>query len=122
MGLGLPHLVVLVIIIVIYIILGTFMEVLAMLAVTLPIFFPMIAALGIDGIWFGVIVVAVTEIATLTPPVGLISYAVKAAVGEEIELGQVFKGIIPFFLAYLVAVALIVVFPPIALWLPNMMR
>ena len=97
------------------------MEVVAMLALTLPIFFPLVVGLGFDGIWFGILAIMMGEIGVLTPPVGTNVYAVKAVVGDEVSLEQVFQGILPYFLCYLGAVALLVAFPAIVLWLPGTM-
>ena len=115
-------LVVLILILIIYMILGTFMEVVAVFALTLPIFSPLLTKLGFDPIWIGIIVLMMGEIGVITPPLGTNVYVVKAAAGEDVSLEQIFVGILPFFLAYLVSVALIILFPSIALWLPGMMK
>jgi tripartite ATP-independent transporter DctM subunit len=122
MGLPVHRMVVLMMIIVIYLILGTFMEAVAILCLTLPIFTPLLAHLGFDGVWIGIIIIMMVEIGVLTPPVGTNVYVVKAAAGEDVTLEQIFTGVIPFFFAYIVAVAIIVAIPSIALWLPGMMK
>jgi tripartite ATP-independent transporter DctM subunit len=112
---------VLLIILFIYLILGCFMGVTAMLAVTLPIFFPISQGLGFDGVWFGIIVVLMSEIAALTPPVGLNVYVLKAVVGDLLPTGGIFRGVAPFFVMNLVMVALLIAIPKLSLWLPSMM-
>ena len=71
---------------------------------------------------FGILVIMMMEIGVLTPPLGTNIFAVKAAAGEDLKLGEIFAGAAPFSVGYLVAVILIILFPAIALWLPNMMH
>jgi tripartite ATP-independent transporter DctM subunit len=112
---------VLLIIIVLYLIMGCFMTVPAMLAVSLPLFFPLAEGLGFNGIWFGIIIVLMCEIAALTPPVGLNVYVLKAVVGDLLPTGSIFRGILPFFYLNLIIVAILIAFPQLSLWLPSMM-
>ncbi|NKB54464.1 MAG: TRAP transporter large permease subunit [Rhizobiaceae bacterium] len=119
-GLGLGTYGTLVIILVALIILGTFLEGLAMLVLTLPIIFPIILALGFDPIWFGVLMVIVLEMGLITPPVGLNVFLVKM-IAPRASLAKIFKGIAPFWVAMLVALILLVLFPQIALVLPQQM-
>jgi tripartite ATP-independent transporter DctM subunit len=113
--------VVLLIIIVLYLIMGCFMTVPAMLAVSLPLFFPLAEGLGFNGVWFGIIIVLMCEIAALTPPVGLNVYVLKAVVGDLVPTGGIFRGIVPFFFLNLIIVAILIAFPQLSLWLPSMM-
>jgi tripartite ATP-independent transporter DctM subunit len=113
--------IVLLIIIVLYLIMGCFMTVPAMLAVSLPLFFPLAEGLGFNGIWFGIIIVLMCEIAALTPPVGLNVYVLKAVVGDLLPTGSIFRGIVPFFFLNLIIVAILIAFPQLSLWLPSMM-
>jgi len=83
--------------------------------------FPLIESLGINGIWFGIMVIKMTEIALITPPLGLNVYVVKGLAPEEIRLEDIFMGILPFLLMDLLTLALIFIFPHIALWLPGTM-
>ena len=110
---------VLVIIMVIYIFLGCIMDAIALTVLTIPIFFPVILALGFDPIWFGGLVCIKGEAAVLTPPIGINVFVIAGVAKEPIE--TVFAGIIPFFLAIIAALALNIAFPQIALTLPNMM-
>jgi len=103
-----------------YILLGTFLEGIAMLVLTLPVVFPVILALGYSPIWFGVIVVIVLEMGLISPPVGVNVFVVKG-VAPDVPLEKIFKGIWPFWLAMLVCLLILVAFPQIALYLPNTM-
>ena len=103
-----------------YIVLGTFLEGFAMLVLTLPIVHPLILALGYDPIWFGVMMVIVLEMGLISPPVGVNVFVVKG-VAEDVPLRQIFAGIVPFWLAMGVCLLILMVFPQIALFLPNTM-
>jgi tripartite ATP-independent transporter DctM subunit len=107
-------------ILVVYVILGMFLDGLSMLVVTLPIFFPVVTAHGFDPIWFGVVAVIVIEMGMITPPVGLNVFVVKAVAGD-VPLATVFRGVAPFLFAMMVCLALIILFPQIALLIPNAM-
>ncbi len=119
-ALDLPVLAVLAVILAIYLVLGCFLEGFAMLVLTLPIFFPVITALGIDPIWFGVLVVLTLEMGLISPPVGINVFIVKS-VAPGVPLGTIFRGVLPFWLAMLAALAILVAFPQITLFLPNTM-
>jgi tripartite ATP-independent transporter DctM subunit len=118
--LAIPALAVLLVIIVVYIVLGTFMEGFAMMVLTVPIVLPIIMELGYDPIWFGIIVVLVIEMGLISPPVGLNVFVVKG-VAPNVPLGTIYRGILPFWCAMGVCVALLVAFPQIALFLPDTM-
>ncbi len=112
--------VVLLMILCIYIILGCVFESLSMLLLTVPIFFPLVTSLGFDPIWFGIVVVVVTEISLITPPVGLNVFILKAVVGD-VSTGTIFRGVTPFWIADIFRLALIVLVPWLVLVLPNSM-
>ena len=112
---------ILVLILFVWLVMGCFMEAVAIMALTLPIFYPILMKLGFDESLIGILTVMVIEIGVITPPVGTNCYVVKAAAGDDITLDQVFRGILPTFIGYLVAAALVVIFPIIALWLPGLM-
>ncbi len=105
------------IIIVIYVILGCMMNVIPMLMLTLPSIFPTVVALGFDPVWFGVVSVMVMEMGQITPPVGVVVFAL-AGVAKGIPIETIFKGIIPFVALMILAVIVITIFPDIATWLP----
>ncbi len=102
-----------------YIILGMFLEVYSAVTFTIPILYPVILALGFDPIWFGVIVVLVIEMGLITPPVGMNVFILNGITG--IPLHIIFRGIVPFFIAMVVCVILLAIFPEIALFLPRTM-
>ncbi len=110
----------LLVILAIYLVLGCFMEGFAMLVLSLPIFFPVVTALGIDPIWFGVLVVLTLEMGLISPPVGINVFIVKS-VAEDVPLGTIFAGIVPFWLTMLVGLGLLIAFPQMSLFLPNSM-
>ena len=119
-GLDLSLYAVLALILAIYLILGCFLEGFAMMVLTLPIFFPIVMQIGIDPIWFGVLVVLTLEMGLISPPVGINVFIVKS-VARDVPLGTIFAGVLPFWIAMLVALAIVVVFPEIALFLPDKM-
>ena len=119
-GLDLSVLGTLLFILAVYLVLGCFLEGFAMLVLTLPIFFPVVLELGIDPIWFGVLVVLTLEMGLISPPVGINVFIVKS-VAPTVPLGQIFRGVIPFWLAMMAALAILIAFPQISLFLPNTM-
>ncbi|MBM3142672.1 MAG: TRAP transporter large permease [Chloroflexi bacterium] len=118
-SLPLPSMAIMGVIIIIYIIGGCFMDSLAMITLTVPIFYPVVVALGFDPIWFGVIIVLVTEMGVITPPVGVNVYVIKG-IAEDVPLETIFKGIFPFLAALIVMVAILMLFPQIATFLPSL--
>jgi tripartite ATP-independent transporter DctM subunit len=104
----------------IYLILGCVLESLSMMLLTLPIFFPIVQALGFDPIWFGIILVIVIEICLITPPIGLNVFVIKATL-PDVATAAIFKGVTLFILADILRLALLVTFPWLTLWLPSMM-
>ena len=119
-GLSLPPLAIVGLILLIYLVLGCFLEGFAMLVLTLPIFFPVILELGLNPIWFGVLVVLTLEMGLISPPVGINVFIVKS-VAPNVPLGRIFIGVLPFWAAMLVAVAILMAFPQISLFLPDTM-
>jgi tripartite ATP-independent transporter DctM subunit len=106
---------------IIYVILGMFLDPLGMILLTIPVFVPMFAALKLDLVWFGVLVVKYIGIGLLTPPVGFNVYVVKNAVGDSIPLETIFKGCLWFLVCEIFIMTLLIAFPQISLWLPNSM-
>lgn len=107
-------------ILLIYIALGCVFESLSMLLLTVPIFFPLVVGLGFDPVWFGIVVVVVTEISLITPPVGLNVFILKGVVGD-VKTSTVFKGVTPFWMMDIVRLALLLAIPALALYLPSQM-
>ena len=119
-SLDVPPIGVVIAICVIYVLLGCVFDSLAMLLLTVPIFYPIVEPLGIDGIWFGIVVIIVVEVGLITPPIGMNVFMVKTVLGD-VDVWTVFNGVWPFLCATLVGLALICAFPQIALFLPDLM-
>ena len=111
---------ILLILVVIYMLLGMFLEGFSILVLTLPIVIPIIQALQYDLIWFGVLMVILLEMGLISPPVGINVFVVKGLV-PDVPMGRIFLGIHPFWVAMAVCVAFIIIFPEIALFIPNQM-
>ncbi len=120
-GFDLPSPVIMALIIFVYLIGGCFIDSLAFIMLTVPIFYPVIASMGYDPMWFGVIIVLVTQIGVITPPVGVNVYVVSG-VARTVPLEVIFKGVLPMLIALIVGVGLMIPFPQIALFLPNLMK
>lgn len=108
------------IIVLIYVLLGCFLDAISMMVLTMPVIFPVVQALGFDPIWFGVVCVMMMEAGLITPPVGLNVYTL-AGVVKDVPMSTIFRGSMPFLLAMIGVVILIALFPGIALYLPSMM-
>lgn len=115
-----PYLVI-VIITVVYVILGCFMDTLAMIVLTVPIFYPLVQAVGFDLIWFGIIAVIMMELGMITPPFGMNVYIIHG-IARDIPLGTIFRGAAPYIVGIVVCTILLIVFPQIALFLPAAMK
>ena len=105
----------------IYVILGTAMEELSMILLTVPVFFPLIVHLGLDPIWFGILIVVVVEIGLISPPVGMNLFVLNALL-PQVPTRTLFHGVLPFMVADIVRLAILIAFPAISLWLPSLMR
>ncbi len=119
-SLGLNRYVVMSIICVIYIILGCLMEGMAIMVLTLPVVFPIVVQLGFDPIWFGVVITLFIEMGLITPPVG-VNVFVISGIAQDVPMYTIFRGIAPFFLAMVICLILLIIFPQIALFLPQTM-
>lgn len=111
----------LIVIAVLYLILGCFLDTTSMMVVTLPFIFPATQAVGIDGIWFGIILVKLVEIAVLTPPVSLNLFAVMSVVGPKVPYSDIVRGVMPFIALEVLVLALLITFPGLSTWLPDTM-
>lgn len=116
---GLPSMAVLALVLVVYFVLGMVLDASAMMTLTIPLFFPLMMNLGFDAVLFGVLVVRMTEIALITPPVGMNVY-ILSGVAKDVPLDKIFKGALPFVAADIVHVAMLIAFPVLVLWLPNL--
>jgi C4-dicarboxylate transporter, DctM subunit len=115
---GLPAWGVLGLIVVLYLVLGMILDSIGMTLLTLPFIFPIIQHLGVDPILFGVILIILTEVGLLTPPVGMNCYILNHLV-PELKLSEIFIGVIPFLVICLLVIAFFMAYPEIVLWLPN---
>jgi C4-dicarboxylate transporter DctM subunit len=120
-GLQVAPVVVLWAIIVTYIVLGALMDELAMILLTVPIFFPVVTSLGYDPIWFGVIIVVVVQIGLIAPPVGLNVFVI-GGIARDVPLATIYRGVLPFLAMQVVLLGLLTLWPTMALVLPNTMR
>ncbi|MEE9610551.1 MAG: TRAP transporter large permease subunit, partial [Desulfatiglandales bacterium] len=117
-NLPIPPLAVMGVLIFIYFIGGFFMDSMALIVVTIPIFFPIVMKLGFDPIWFGIIVVLVAEMGVITPPVGVNVFVLKG-IAPDVPLETIFRGILPFLAAIIIVTIILVIFPQIAMFLPS---
>ena len=113
-ALAVSPLVVLIGILIMYFLLGLFMDALAMLVITIPVVFPIILALGYDPVWFGIIAVLTVELGLITPPMGMNIFVIKA-MAPHIKLGEMFKGVTPFIISDVIRLVVLVAFPSISL-------
>ena len=114
-----PPLVVMLIILAIYVVLGCIMDAMAMVLLTVPIFLPIIEMLQLDPVWFGVVIVLVMQIGMMTPPVGMNIY-VLAGIARDVPMHKIFKGVVPFVIAAVIVVVIVLLVPELSLWLPNL--
>jgi C4-dicarboxylate transporter DctM subunit len=120
-GLAVPPIGILIVVLLVYVVLGCIMDVPTMLAITLTMFYPLLISLGFDGIWLGILTIKIVEIAVITPPIGINVFVLKGVVGDVVGLGDLFRGISPFFVMDIITLAILVAFPQICLWLPSTM-
>lgn len=118
-GLPFPPLVILILIIMLYIFLGTFLDAPSALVLTLPILYPVILSLGFDPIWYGVIMVRVIEVGLITPPMGMNAFVLSGTTNTPLSI--IFRGVVPFIVADILHIALLIAFPGISLFLPSVM-
>jgi tripartite ATP-independent transporter DctM subunit len=119
-GLPISPMAIFVVIALMYLIGGCVVEALPLIIITVPIFFPVVQALGFDPIWFGVVVVLLGQVGMITPPVG-VNVFVIAGVAKDIPLQTIFRGVMPFVLAMIICILILMAFPKITLLLPNLM-
>ena len=125
-GANIPTLLIMILFLIMYVFLGMFQDSISMMSITLPIVDPIITGLGIDRVYFAMLVIMSIEIGLITPPVGLNVYtvrsvAVQMAEGEGMALEDIFRGILPFFFLSIVALIILIAVPPISTYLPNQM-
>src|SRR5699024_4970914 len=108
-------------ILVVYFILGMFLEGIAIFVLTLPVVYPLVTMLGFDGVWFGVVMIFVMNIGLITPPLGLSVYVISG-VAKDIPIQRIFRGVIPMLFMMILCLVIIVIFPDIVTFLPDLMR
>jgi tripartite ATP-independent transporter DctM subunit len=120
-SIDLPTYAIIGLIILVYLVGGCFIDSLALIMLTVPIFYPVVLTMGFDPLWFGVLIVLVTQIGVITPPVGINVYVVQSVV-PDVSLGVIFKGVLPLLAALILATLILLVWPDLALFLPGLMR
>jgi tripartite ATP-independent transporter DctM subunit len=120
-SLHVPPYVIMLVIILIYLIGGCFIDMIPLIILTIPILYPIVINLGYDPIWFGVVIVLVTCMGVITPPVGVNVYVIKG-IAKDVPLETIFKGIFPFLIAMIVASLILIIYPPIATFLPSLVK
>lgn len=105
----------------VYVLLGMFMDPIGILLLTLPVVIPIVDAMDYNLVWFGIILVKLLEVGMITPPVGLNVFVLKGAIGDAARLEDIFRGIVPFLLMDVVTLTIMIAFPSLILWLPNLM-
>ncbi len=105
----------------IYVVLGTVMEELTMVLLTIPLFFPIVTSLGFDPVWFGVLIVMIVQIGLISPPVGMNLFVLNSLL-PNVGLGNIFRGCWPFVLVMIIVLGLLIAFPQLSLWLPSLMN
>lgn len=121
-GYGISAAMFIALVIIIYFVLGMFVDSISIMVITLPFMFPISQALEINAIWFSVLLIKLVEIAAITPPVGLNLYAVQTAAAGEVNSRQIFLGVLPFVATEIVLLAVLIMVPEFATWLPDQMR
>lgn len=121
LGLGVAPLVVIAIFLVIYILLDSVMDPFPIMVITVPIIAPIVGDMGYSLIWWGIIMVCVVETGMITPPFGINIFVLKNIAGGDVPLPTIFKGVMPFVIADLIKLILLVLFPILVLWLPSTM-
>ncbi len=121
-GLNLAPLVVVALLLLIYLVLGFFMDPITTLFITVPGVGPLVFSLGYDPAWWGIVTIAVIEVGLIHPPFGLNAFIIKGVAGKDVSVGTIFRGIMPFLASDFVKLAILTLFPAIALWLPSTMK
>jgi TRAP-type C4-dicarboxylate transport system permease large subunit len=105
----------------IYLVLGCVLESISIMLLTMPLLLPALKLMEVDLVWFGILVIKLLEIGLCTPPVGMNVYVIKSAMGDRVRLTTIFRGVMGFVLADLFTLSILIAFPIITLWLPNLM-
>jgi tripartite ATP-independent transporter DctM subunit len=117
---NLSSMAVLLLICAILILLGCVLDSTSILLITVPLILPVALTFGWDLVWLGIVMIIVIEMGLLTPPFGMVVFAMKATIGAGVEVEEIFKGVVPFLIMMVIGVALVIIFPPLAIWLPGL--
>ncbi len=120
-GLPLSPLLILILIFIVYLILGAFIDSISIMILTLPIMIPVVQAFGFDLIWFGIVSTIAVEMGLLTPPFGMVIFVMKSTIGDDVAIEDIFRGIFPFLFMMICTLAILVAFPVLCTWLPSHM-
>jgi TRAP-type C4-dicarboxylate transport system permease large subunit len=121
-GFGLSRVQILLCLILFYLVLGMFMDTLSMMVATIPLAFPVVSAAGVDPIWFGVFIVLMCELGLITPPVGMNLFVVQGIRPDDGPVADVIQGAVPYALIMVLFACLLIAYPGIATWLPELVR
>jgi C4-dicarboxylate transporter, DctM subunit len=120
-SMSVPPLVVIAFFVLIFLLLGAIIDSTSILLVTIPLMLPVIKALGMDPIWFGIVSIIAVEVGLITPPFGMAIFAMKAALGDQVNIEDIFIGSSPFIIMMLITLVIIVLFPMLSTYLPSLM-
>jgi TRAP-type C4-dicarboxylate transport system permease large subunit len=120
-ALAIPPLFIILGFIVIFVLLGCILDSTSILILTIPLMHPIAVGLGYDPLWFGIVAILAIEIGLLTPPFGMVVFAMKSAIGDSVRVDEIFRGVIPFIALLAVALGIILAFPALSTWLPSLM-
>ena len=120
-GLEVPRLIILISVLFMYTVLGCIMDLMSILIVAVPILHPLLVELGFNPLWLAVLTVITVLIGNVTPPVGIVVFALSGMV-KDVPLFTIFRGVVPFIITLLICLAILIAFPPISTWLPSMMH
>jgi len=104
-----------------YLILGSVFDTMAAVLVTAPFIIPLVTAMGYDLIWWGIVTLSLVEIGMITPPIGMNVFVMQSVIAREVPLGTIFRGTLPFLVADMIRLLLLILFPIITLWLPGVL-
>ncbi len=120
-ALPVPPMVIVLVFVLVFLLLGMIIDSVSILLLTLPIMFPVVLKLGYDPIWFSMVSVVAIEIGLVTPPFGMVVYAMKSSLGKTAKVEEIFVGTIPFIILLVIAMVIVIAYPPISTWLPSLM-
>lgn len=120
-GLQVPPIVVILLFLVIFFVMGCFIDSTSIMLLTLPLMLPIVEKLGFDLIWFGIVGIVVIEMGIITPPFGLVTFAMKAALGDQAKIEDIFRGSYPFLAMMALTIIILILFPFLSTWLPSLM-